>query len=269
MPKRSPYVLVLVLCAVIGCGLGQCGEAPPRPEPATPVAAENHPAIGSMVLVPAGKFGMGCPSPDDKRCGDFYHEVELGAFHIDAYEVTGKEFQACIAAGACAASSVPGLDLSSNKPAQSVTWDQAVEYCRWAGKRLPTSQEWEKAARGDEGGHDFPWGDAWQPTWTNWCDGDGCDGGIDGYADAAPVDAFPRDVSPYGARNMGGNVAEWTSTPTDAAGTHRVIRGGSFSPPNQTDPSAPSQMLLMWVASSDPTTFRPAHLGFRCAKDAD
>jgi formylglycine-generating enzyme required for sulfatase activity len=166
------------------------------------------------VLIPGATFGMGCPSRGDPRCGNHYRPISVASFYLDVFEVAYQDFQRCVAAGAC--SPLPGecrlINARPNAPAQCLSWYNAKAYCEWRGKRLPTSAEWELAARGPDGGHDYPWGDQWRDDWANWCDGRGCDGSVDGYAGAAPVDAFPQNVSPYGVRNLAGNMVEWTAT---------------------------------------------------------
>ncbi|MCB9479361.1 MAG: SUMF1/EgtB/PvdO family nonheme iron enzyme [Deltaproteobacteria bacterium] len=227
-------------------------------------------ALG-MAYVPAGPFFMGCPEDSDfPNCGPFpEHEVDLPAFYIDIEEVSVADYVRCEDAGTCEEVSSFMRVIADDYPAQCISWYSAGDYCEWAGKRLPTSEEWEKAARGPDGGHRFAWGDEWEPTFANWCDGVECDGSVDGYDGVAPLNAFPENLSPYGVHNMTGNMLEWTSTPSTASGhpDDYVIRGGSFEPPNGM--GSPEQALQTWVVNSDAPHFWPPHIGVRCAVDAE
>jgi len=232
-----------------------------------------------MVYVPAGEFGMGIDGDGFeyamRLCKQFsggaqlaiatcgaaafvdeqpLHSVAVDGFWLDRTEVTNAQYQRCVAAGACA----PPLEAGSQMrpcyygdeayrdyPVVCVTWQQAADYCHWAGARLPTEAEWEYAARGPAG-RAFPWGDAFDGTRLNYCDAN-CDLGPndpavdDGYTDTAPVGAFPAGASWCGALDMAGNVREWVADYYDryaserqvnpkgpSAGDAHVTRGGSW-----------------------------------------
>jgi formylglycine-generating enzyme required for sulfatase activity len=224
---------------------------------------DDDAAPGDMVLVPGGPFPMGCGSPDDDRCGGDWRIVDVPAFFVDVLEVSADQFEQCIEAGACYSPGRPS-PFDPDLPVQGVNWFQAGDYCAWLGKRLPSDAEWEKAARGDQGGHDYPWGDTFEPTWVNWCDGYECDGTIDGYVGASPVYTFPENLSPYGAQNMCGNVAEWTTT--EVVPGMYGLRGGTYRPPNGM--GSPEHGLLTWQPTHDPAERDGDHYGFRCVKDA-
>jgi formylglycine-generating enzyme required for sulfatase activity len=225
-----------------------------------------------MLDIPAGSFMMGCNEAQDSACDADelpYHEVTLMAYKIDAHEVTQAQYQACIDGGGCFA---PGADANcewdpstrADYPVVCVTWERADEYCRWAGKRLPSEAEWEKAARGDSG-LVYPWGDsAPECAHVNFAD---CDTG------SQPVGTHPGGNSPYGVEDMAGNVYEWvndyyaedyyaTSPENDpqgpATGDYRVMRGGAWG-------YDASYLRTSNRGANQQTVYR-FPLGFRCAK---
>jgi formylglycine-generating enzyme required for sulfatase activity len=216
-----------------------------------------------MIYVPEGEFIMGNDyDPDPKKFWGAEapkHNVFLDAFSIYRTEVTNAMYRACVEAKACP----QPTEISSrthgdyffntdydNYPVVYVTYEGAFSYCAWAGARLPTEAEWEKAARGTDG-RLFPWGnDELQNYHANFCDV-GCPNPEpqeieweldDGYKDTAPVGSFPSGISPYGALDMAGNVLEWVAdwystdyysvSPYDnptgpGTGSKHPIRGGS------------------------------------------
>ncbi len=245
-----------------------------------------------MVYVPAGDFLMGSPAGDTvARVFEMPQRiVYLDAFWIDRTETTTAQYQACVQAGSCLhpqqSSSRErehyfGNPQFADFPVIWVDWSDANAYCHWAGRRLPTEAEWEKAARGTDG-RTFPWGDTLPSAATanicdincpyEWRDIDQ----DDGYWDTAPVSAFAAGASPYGALNMGGNVWEWVSDFYDPAyysyapqrnpqgppaGETHVLRGGSWQ----------NVWEFVRTATRDRETTRPENLynvGFRCAQSA-
>ncbi len=200
-----------------------------------------------MMLVPAGEFVMGTDKPyynDEKPA----HKVYLDAFYIDKHEITNAQYFKFVQATnhrIPAHTSDPEFDIWSkagfpagldNYPVVDVSWQDADSYCKWAGKRLATEAEWEKAARGiDE--RLYPWGNQPPesiniPFGRQW----------DGNRTYQPVGSKPQGFSAYGALDMAGNVAEWVAdwydpgyykyspnkNPTGPeTGFYKVVRGGS------------------------------------------
>ena len=259
-------------CMTCGCKVvpKKKKPAPAKPKPAVKAA----PAGGGMVLVPAGAFLMGSPAgegSDDERP---QHRVSLDAFEIDRYEVTVAEYQGCVDAGTCSA---PGTDTSCNwgvggrerHPVNCIDWSQAKAHCEWAGKRLPTEAEWEKAARGTDG-RKYPWGNqaASCQRAVMYDGGTGC-----GRNSTWPVGSKPAGASPYGAHDMAGNVWEWVadwygkdyyaSSPAEnpsgpeSVGA-RVVRGGAWS-------DFPDDLRAANRLRSTPTG-RNNYIGVRCAR---
>lgn len=201
-----------------------------------------------MVLVPAGEFQMGSNmgDPDEKPI----HTVHLDAFYIDKYEVTVAQYKQFISSTGHPEPTKRWEDPQYNQPNYpviGVTWYDAMAYAEWAGKRLPTEAEWEKAARGGLAGKKYPWGNtAPEDDEQHWANYDFL-GASDGKA-TFPVGSFPPNG--YGLYDMAGNAWEWcldeyqqdfyASSPREnplggkilanykAITSARVIRGGSW-----------------------------------------
>lgn len=225
-----------------------------------------------QVHVPAGPFIMGSDAGETNEMPA--HEVTLGGFWIDRTEVTNAQFGACVGDGKCeplrnqSSFTRPvyfGLPEFENHPVVHVNWHDALAYCTWAGGRLPTEAEWEKAARGNEG-FPNPWGEA-APSCER-ANVDGC------FGDTKLVDDFAAGMSPYGALNMAGNVWEWVNdwydehyydvspaeAPTGPQDTGlKVWRGGGW-----TDDGVQQFATVRRGEAQDLFLF---NLGFRCAYD--
>jgi formylglycine-generating enzyme required for sulfatase activity len=228
-------------------------------------AASVRAVAPTMVTVPAGVFAMGC---DVSRASERpRHLVTLAAFTIDMTEVTAREYEDCVVAGSCKTSGTHGPEESlcndvgtrPTHPANCVDWNDAHAYCAWAGKRLPTEEEWEYAARGTDE-RAYPWGDA-APN-TSLLNALGAD---DGYSGTSPVGNYDAGRSPFGAFDMAGNVWEWTESAwsDDYASPReydlKVVRGGGFG-------SGSPALLRVTARGSHRLAFRDAHLGFRCVR---
>lgn len=244
-----------------------------RPSPNLPVDTKTSTVDGmTQVYIPEGEFIMG--SNKDPNLKEYpEHAVYLDAFWMDKFEVTNAMYEECVKSGECF-EPVPRLNpyygkwVYRNLPVVYANWYAAEMYCVWAGRRLPTEAEWEKAARGTDARY-FPWGNSRaNPRLANFSD--------TLILESLPVYRYPLGASPYGALNMAGNVREWVAdwfdskyyldspykNPTGSeTGTERSLRGGAYD-----------------ADRDDITTFRrfkhepdSAGLsrGFRCAENAD
>ncbi|MBC8333563.1 MAG: formylglycine-generating enzyme family protein, partial [Anaerolineae bacterium] len=212
-----------------------------------------------MVYAPAGELEMGSEEGNsDERP---VHTVYLDSFWMDQTEVTYGQYQAFVQAESYTGDK--GCGDGDDYSVACVDWHSAQAYCEWAGKRLPTEAEWEKAARGTDG-RTYPWG---EEITCNLAQYSGCSG------DALPVGSLPAGASPYGALDMAGNLREWVADWYDSdyyqisppanpegpqTGANRVLRGGSW---NGTDG---------YVRSANRDRGSPSYtvndFGFRCAR---
>ena len=248
------------------------------PNSPTPRLGEERTISGApMVFVAAGEFTMGGIDRDTSPA----HTVYLDAFWIDKYEVTNALYKKCVDAGGCKSrqgslgepsheSSAMRLNYFENPqfanyPVIEVSWDDANKFCAWAGKRLPTEAEWEKAARGTDR-RVYPWGDTFDKTKLNFGDSSPLIG------DTSEVVRYPSGASPYSALDMAGNVWEWVADWYDAdyyanspkdnpkgptQGSARGLRGGSWS--STTGIRTTDRFYLA------PTRYAN-DIGFRCAQ---
>jgi serine/threonine-protein kinase len=248
--------------------------APPAAEPTRGAAATGGCPEG-MALVPAGAFVMGSEGEAARADERPERVVTTASFCIAGAETTRAEWRACEAAGACTgpdAACLAGARAPGDEEAVTcIDARQAAAYCAWAGGRLATEAEWEKAARGGcelaapagcgpEDRRTYPWGDdAPDCVRANLTD---CGGRVDRVA------SRPLGDSPYGLHDMAGNVAEWVADDAggsaaaadDAGGrTLRVVRGGSWGDPPR------------WVRAASRGRFDPSraspYIGVRCAAD--
>ena len=247
------------------------------------------------------RFVEGCQKVGHPSCKQWgnretpRHRVFLDAFHIDRYEVANALFERFIRAtsyqttteregngrvfrqkdgkwqfenvngAAWRTPSGPGTSAPSDHPVVQVSWHDADAYCRWAGKRLPTEAEWEKAARGTDGRR-YPWGEDWDAAKAN---------GTKAAQAMARVGAYPAGASPYDVHDMAGNVIEWVADWLEESyyqrssdrnpkgpdsGSTRVLRGGSwFNFPIH---------LRAALRYARPPDYRGNDVGFRCARGA-
>jgi formylglycine-generating enzyme required for sulfatase activity len=231
--------------------------------------------IAGMVLVPEGIFTMG---DNNRDVGEGpAHSVYLDAYYIDRYEVTNEQYMDCVDEKKCdwpaniSSKTRPGYYGNpefGDFPVIYVSWDMARAFCTWRGVRLPTEAEWEKAARGVDS-RSYPWGET--DVDCSRANYNACGG------DTVEVGSYESGKSPYEMYDMAGNVWEWvadwyqedyyatlgnnpSNPPGPAAGSERVIRGGSWT-------NTPNTISTTIRNSSDPSKIYNI-VGFRCAMDA-
>jgi formylglycine-generating enzyme required for sulfatase activity len=227
-----------------------------------------------MVLIPAGDFQMGDSFNEGSSDQRPVHTVYLDAFHIDIYEVTNSQYKKFRdATGYKAPDYWTYLDFNTpNQPVVGVSWYDAKAYAEWAGERLPTEAEWEKAARGSLVGKRYPWGDTLTHDKVNY----DRTGGKDIWDGTSPVGSFPPNG--YGLYDMCGNVEEWcadwygdeyyTNSPrSNPMGlniepgyiSYCVLRGGLWR-------SWAGSLTVAWRGHELPSDSSNS-IGFRCVQD--
>ncbi len=253
-----------------------------------------------MIRIPAGELWMGSAEGEGASDERPQHKVYLSEYYIDKYEVTNEQFERFVKAtgyqtdaerlgsgyvddkGSSKLIDKKGVSwrtyygyATRNHPVVLVSWNDAKAYCDWAGKRLPTEAEWEKAARGTDA-RKYPWGNS-EPDGSRcnyadkntdffWRDAN------DGYAQTAPVGTYPAGASPYGCMDMAGNVWEWcndwrdgdycSTSPSNnpegpSSGSFRVLRGGSWA--------LDARFLRCARRAGGVPSLRTYFLGFRCS----
>lgn len=280
----------------------------------TPLEAAKEDRYPGMVYVPAGHVEMGSSEAEIARAMEMFksaentepirnwfddetpkHRVWVGAYYLDKHEVTNREFMKFVRAGGYKKKifwSDEGRNWLHNKqvttpecfddtrfndpdhPIVCINWYEASAYAKWAGKRLPTEAEWERAARGDDN-RSFPWGNDISPKnghRLNYHPG-GETQDKDGYRFTAPVASYPNGVSPFGILQMAGNVWEWCEdwygenyyaksqkkNPTGPRkGKEKIVRGGSWL-------NSIVSIRTTYRSYVDPK-LRYSHIGLRCAR---
>lgn len=244
--------------------------APQRQKTIVPdqTSKNSHGPYEGMISIPKGEFIMGSNERWDDEAPE--HISSTNDFYIDINEVTNSDFKKFVdATGPDTPYHWPEGNIPKGKeqhPVVYVSWFDASAYCKWAGKRLPTEQEWEKAARGEDG-LIYPWGNEWSLHKSN--------NPYKHSTGTEPIGSYPQGRSPYGLNDMSGNVWEWVNsyylphpgnpvTRAEYGRDKRVLKGGSWF-----------DCLSYGCGLSAPTFnrsfFTPEvknnSFGFRCAKD--
>jgi formylglycine-generating enzyme required for sulfatase activity len=236
-------------------------------EPATdPNRIINNKDSAEMVLIPGGSFGYGMNQQEIKALLRKYRfgwaeiyglelpkqQKQLAAFYIDRYEVTNAQYAQFLKETRYREPKYWHRQLlnAPHQPVVGIGWADAEAYGRWAGKRLPTEEEWEKAARGTDG-RIWPWG--------NTPDNAAYNGRAQGRGAPVDVGSFPKGDSAYGVSDMAGNV--WEMTAGTYQGESHAMRGGSFL-----NPLGDVRVTVRWAAGDEDRG--AVWLGFRCVMDA-
>ena len=270
--RRAVFLALAVVVVGGGAALGLRPSRNDPPAAATTATARPPPRPldvleGAMVKVPGGTFQMGSTDGDEDEKP--VTAVTVAPFDLDLTEVTVSAYGKCVTAGKC---TPPDTGMYCNwkkagneaHPINCLDWKQAGDYCAFAGKRLPTEEEWELAARGTEG-RKFPWKDGEPAAQLCW-NGDANDRGRGNRQGTCPVASYPAGASPVGALDMAGNVWEWTSSTycpygrKECGTDQRVIRGGGWN-----------NLVPAYVRAQDRSKeaprSRPDNVGARCARN--
>lgn len=281
--QRARTTQIVIVDQTLNIDLDPASIARTEPGPALETLDPSLDRTAGMEWIDGGTFTTGStdaeidervqicrryvePALGEGSCARWKYEDEIQrrvtveSFFMDRTEVSWEDYQVFVEAARHRPlprdwSGKPGL------PVANVSQEDAHAYCRWLGKRLPTADEWEFAARGVEG-HRYPWGnDSPDGTRANFCDAN-CPKAWhnfdhdDGFAGPAPVGSFPAGATPEGLLDMGGNIREWTAT---IDGDRADVKGGGFF--NAIDDLIAADVRRNRFEVRDPT------IGFRCVQD--
>jgi formylglycine-generating enzyme required for sulfatase activity len=250
--------------------------SPVETKPAAPVEIDYN---GLMILIPAGEFTVGDDNHEPNEAPA--RKVTLSDYYIDKFEVSNSQFKKfCDATNRPYPTRHPWNEqyfrTNPDSPVIGVSWDDAEAYARWASKRLPSEQEWEKAASWDPSSRRkrlWPWGDAQDTSRAN----------LSG--DPSRVGSYSTGASAYGVQDMAGNASEWVadwyerysgnqSADADYGTTHRVVRGGGFRSPIDEARTAhrdhqPPELRAELTTEAGKRREVLTSIGFRCAVAAN
>ncbi|MEX0829208.1 MAG: SUMF1/EgtB/PvdO family nonheme iron enzyme [Nitrospirales bacterium] len=280
------FKVIFLLAVLVMCSLPIMGilKGPPVPvqEDDPPYSLDKKPSVSTqtfpklsedtMVEIPAGEFILGSNQGGYNEKPQ--HVAMLDTYWIDQYEVTYQQYMAFVEATGHRQPGPPSRYARKlealrgpNQPVTYVSWSDAMDYCEWKGKRLPTEREWEKAVRGSDG-RTWPWGEGREGFPANFA------GEADGYEVTAPVGTFSQDKSMYGVYDGAGNVMEWVedwyvedsysrhvkpeAVRLQPVSTYKTMRGGGYT----------SQGVDLRITNRSfiVPDFRDETIGFRCAR---
>jgi formylglycine-generating enzyme required for sulfatase activity len=241
--------------ALVRSGLALTGASAVAPlaPPIRPGAKFDAGVAGAMVRLPGGTYTMGATMTT----------VTVKPFLLDVTPVTVAAYEACVGAGKCGAT-VTGIQCNFRRPERAdhpincMDWNEASAFCAAAGKRLPTEEEREWAARGADKGTTYPWGNEEPGAQLCW-NGNGSDIGKGNRKSTCAVGSHPLGDSPHGVKDLAGNVWEWTSSVYDPA--KRVVRGGAWV-------NDAAQLFAARTRSGGQPEGHNPYRGFRCARTA-
>ena len=256
--SKTPLIIGAVVMALVAIGISAwLLTRPPKVPVVPPVGAAD------MKAIPGGEFIMGRDNRSEYERPA--HKVTVAPFLIDTNEVTNEQYYEFVRRNNRTAPDhwVNGAPPSGEDrfPVVNVSWFDARDYCQSRGKRLPSEEEWEFAARGREN-FLYPYGNEWKPQLSSASPSE------DQIGKLSVVGSYPSGASPFGVMDMAGNVAEWTASdyvpypgsPAKPVAGNKIQRGGSFTNlPSQQ--AATDRFFTFPVKKFD-------YVGFRCAKDA-
>ena len=260
-----------------------CGYVSPDPQAPGDLSyptISRGPGSYQMVQIPAGEFYKGC-SNDHKKVlanklgssssldDEVFEKVKLDAFEIGLYAVTNQQYLQFIQDTGYepipqhwekeAVASLPYPEDQADYPVINISFDDAQAYCQWAGLRLPSGDEWEKAARGTDG-RLYPWGDKYSRK--------NCNSAEAANRGPVPVGSYREGVSPYGCYQMTGNVLEWVDESHAKNDNYKYLRGGCWAVSCELL-GTPFMHYIAAARDATSATRQKDIFGFRCARNVE